>query len=74
MKSKIELNLEVRNGRPVVRGTRITIDTILGYLGAGDSVEGVPMSRPRLLKEDVLACIEYARRLSSARSTIQLAS
>jgi uncharacterized protein (DUF433 family) len=74
MKLKIELNPEVRNGRPVVRGTRITIDTILGHLGAGDSVEGVLMSHSRLLKEDVLACIEYARRLSSARSTIQLAS
>jgi uncharacterized protein (DUF433 family) len=74
MESKIELNPEVCNGRPVVRGTRITVDTILGYLSAGDSVEDVLMAHPRLAKEDVLACIEYARRLSSARSTIQLAS
>jgi uncharacterized protein (DUF433 family) len=74
MKYRIELNPEVCNGRPVIRGTRITVDTVLGYLGAGDSVEDVLEALPRLLREDVLACIDYARRLSSARSTIQLAS
>jgi uncharacterized protein (DUF433 family) len=74
MKYRIELNPEVCNGRPVIRGTRITVDTVLGYLGAGDSVEDVLEAHPRLLREDVLACIDYARRLSSARSTIQLAS
>lgn len=74
MESKIELNSEVCNGRPVVRGTRITVDTILAYLSAGDSVDDVLQAHPRLEKEDVLACIDYARRLCSARSTIQLAS
>jgi uncharacterized protein (DUF433 family) len=74
MKYRIEINPEVCNGRPVIRGTRITVDTVLGYLGAGDSVEDVLEAHPRLLREDVLACIDYARRLSSARSTIQLAS
>jgi uncharacterized protein (DUF433 family) len=74
MEHRIELNPGVCNGRPVIRGTRITVDTVLGYLGAGDSVEDVLEAHPRLLREDVLACIDYARRLSSARSTIQLAS
>jgi uncharacterized protein (DUF433 family) len=74
METKIELNPEVCNGRPVIRGTRITVDTVLGYLSAGDSVEDVLQAHPRLLREDVLACIDYARRLSSARSTILLAS
>jgi uncharacterized protein (DUF433 family) len=50
------------------------VDTILGYLSAGDSVEDVLQAHPSLHKDDVLACIDYARRLSSARSTIQLAS
>jgi uncharacterized protein (DUF433 family) len=74
METKIEIKPEVCNGRPVIRGTRITVDTVLGYLGAGDSVEDVLQAHPRLQKSDVLACIDYARRLSSARSTIQLAS
>ena len=74
MEHRIELNPEVCSGHAVVRGTRITVETILGYLSAGDSVDEVLEAHPRLQKEDVLACIDSARRLSSARSTIQLAS
>jgi uncharacterized protein (DUF433 family) len=71
---RIEINPAVCNGRPVIRGTRVTIDTVLGYLSAGDSVDDVLQAHPRITKEDVLACIDYARRLSSARSTVELAS
>ena len=74
MASRIELNPEICNGRPVIRGTRITVDTVLGYLGAGDSTDDVLQAHPRLEIADVLACIDYARRLSAARSTVQLAS
>jgi uncharacterized protein (DUF433 family) len=74
MNSRIELNPEICNGRPVIRGTRITVDTILGYLSAGDSADDVLQAHPGLEMADVLACIEYARRVSSARSTLQLAS
>jgi uncharacterized protein (DUF433 family) len=71
---RIEINPAVCNGRPVIRGTRVTIDTVLGYLSAGDSVDDVLQAHPRITKEDVLACIDYARRLSSTRSTVELAS
>jgi uncharacterized protein (DUF433 family) len=74
MTSRIEIRSEVCNGRPVVCGTRISVDVILGYLSAGDTIEDILIAHPRLEKDDVLACIDYARRLSSARSTVQLAS
>ena len=74
MPNRIEINPEICNGRPVIRGTRISVETILAYLGAGDSVDDVLAAHPRLVREDVLAAIEYARLLSSARSTILLAS
>ena len=74
MPERIEINPEVCNGRPVIRGTRVTVETVLAYLGAGDSVEDVLIAHPRLEREDVLGCIEYARRLSAARSTVLLAS
>jgi uncharacterized protein (DUF433 family) len=74
MLTRIELKPEICNGRPVIRGTRITVDTVLGYLCAGDSADDVLQAHPRLEMADVLACIDYARRLSSARSTVQLAS
>ncbi len=57
MHSRIELNPEVCNGRPIIRGTRITVDTILGYLGAGDAVDDVLQAHPQLESADVLACI-----------------
>ena len=74
MSERIEINPEVCNGRPVIRGTRVSVETILAYLSAGDNITDVINAHPRLKREDVLACIEYARRLSAARSTILLAS
>jgi uncharacterized protein (DUF433 family) len=74
MISRIELNPDICNGRPVIRGTRITVETILGYLSAGDSADDVLQAHPGLEMADVLACIDYARRVTSARSTVQLAS
>ena len=71
---RIQLNPAVCNGKPVIRGTRITVQTVLSYLTAGDSVDEVLKAHPRLTREDVLACLEYARRLSDLHSTIELAS
>ena len=70
----IELNPEVCNGRPVIRGTRITVHTILGFLSAGDSIEDVLKGYPQLTRADILACLDYARRLTEAHSTVRLAS
>ena len=70
MSERIEINPEVCNGRPVVRDTRISVDTVLAYLSAGDSVADILIAHPHLERDDVLACIEYARRLTAARSTI----
>jgi uncharacterized protein (DUF433 family) len=74
MTERIEINPEICNGKPVIRGTRITVDTLLSYLSAGDSVEDVMGAHPQLERGDVLSCIDYARRLSASRSTILLAS
>ena len=59
---RIEIIPGVCNGKPVIRHTRITVQTVLSYLSAGDSVD------------DVLACLAYARRLSEVHSTVALAS
>lgn len=74
MHERIEINPEVCNGRPVVSGTRITVDTVLSYLSAGDSVAEVIEAHPRLKRDDILACLDFARRLSAARSTVRLVS
>lgn len=61
---RIEINPAICNGRPVIRGTRITVQTILGFLCAGDTVEDVLEGYPQLTRDDVLSCLAYNRCLS----------
>jgi uncharacterized protein (DUF433 family) len=63
MLERITLNPDICNGRPVVCGTRITVQTVLEFLAAGDSVEDVLAEYPDLTHEDVQACLNYASRL-----------
>jgi uncharacterized protein (DUF433 family) len=63
MTDRIVINPDVCNGRPVVRGTRITVQTVLEFLAAGDSVEEVLEEYPSLTRADVQACLDYAARV-----------
>ncbi len=74
MDSRIEINAEICNGRPIVAGTRITVETVLSYLSAGDTVDDIMVAHPVLSRDDILSCIDYARRLSADRSTVSLSS
>ena len=67
---RIEIGNDICNGKPVIRGTRITVETVLGYLAAGDSVEAILAVYPTLKREDVLACLTYARNVSHTHSTV----
>ena len=50
----------VMMGKPVVAGTRITVDLILEKLGSGESIEAVLEDHPRLTREGVLAALRFA--------------
>ncbi|CAM3991568.1 DUF433 domain-containing protein [Mucilaginibacter galii] len=56
----IEIDTEVRFGRPVIKGTRITVYDILGWLATGQSHEEILEDFPQLTKEQILACLAYA--------------
>lgn len=47
-------------GKPVVAGTRLTVESILERLGAGESVEQLLEAHPRLTREGVNAALAYA--------------
>ena len=49
-----------RSGQPCIRGLRITVYDILGYLAAGDSPEEIIENFPMLTNEDIMACLAYA--------------
>jgi uncharacterized protein (DUF433 family) len=57
---RIEINPEVMVGKPVIKGTRITVELILRELGAGMSPEAVMAEYPQLTREDIRAAQAFA--------------
>ncbi len=57
---RISVDSGVRFGKPCVRGTRITVGDILGYLAGGMSEEQLLTEFPQLTREDFLTCLAYA--------------
>lgn len=55
---------DVLRGKPRLKGTRIPVSLILGYLASGASTEDLKREFPDLKQEDVAACLGYARDLS----------
>lgn len=57
---RISLDPAVRFGKPCVRGTRITVGDVLGYLASGMTEAQVLADFPDLAHEDILACLAFA--------------
>lgn len=60
---RITYSPEIFGGKPIIRGHRLAVEHVLGMLAAGDSVETVVSGYPWMEREDVLACLAYARRV-----------
>ncbi len=60
---RITVDPEIFGGKPIVRGRRIAVEHVLGMLAAGDSVDDLLEEYPWLEREDIQACLVYARRL-----------
>ena len=60
-----------RGGRPTIRGLRITVADVLGWLAAGMSHQQILADYPELTEEDIRACLAYAadreRRIITAK-------
>ncbi len=59
-KNFVESNPDVMMGKPVITGTRITVELILKKLAAGESVDQILDEHPRLTREAVIAALLYA--------------
>lgn len=64
MSSRITIEPDVCHGKPIIRGTRVLVSTILGAMAGGDTVDMVLEDYPSLTQEDVLAALEFAKDLS----------
>jgi uncharacterized protein (DUF433 family) len=71
MEQRIVINPEICGGRPVIAGTRITVQTILEFLGAGDSIDDILAEYPSLSRNDVLACLRYSSQLMGNHFTLE---
>ena len=55
---------DVLRGKPRISGTRIPVSLILGYLAAGSTVKEIIKEFPDIKKEQISACLDFARDLS----------
>lgn len=60
---RLAVNPAIFGGKPIVRGRRLAVEHVLGMLAAGDNSETLMHGYPWLEKEDIQACLVYARRL-----------
>ncbi|MCB1052075.1 MAG: DUF433 domain-containing protein [Acidobacteria bacterium] len=59
-KDRITLEPGNRSGKPCIRGLRITVYDVLGYLASGMSIDEILTDFPDLVREDILACLAFA--------------
>lgn len=59
---RITVDEEVRFGKPVIKGTRVPVDLVLGKLAGGMEMEEV-MKEYQISREDVLAVLDYAAKV-----------
>jgi uncharacterized protein (DUF433 family) len=65
---RIETNPEIMGGKPVIRATRIPVETVLRKLGAGVDVEAILADHLRLTRDDILAAQSFAALRGGASS------
>lgn len=61
---RITFNPDVCNGKPTIRGKRITVRTILEYIAAGETVANILDAYPVLEEDDIKAALEFAAEIS----------
>jgi len=59
MPDRISIDPTVCHGKPVIRGTRVLVSTLLGAIAGGDSIETVLEDYPNVTREDIAAALEF---------------
>lgn len=71
--SRITINPDICHGKPTIRGLRYPVDSMLELLASGMTIEELLTDYPDLEKDDLLACIEYAAKLTQVKSIYKTA-
>lgn len=60
---RITVDPKILSGKPIIRGRRLAVEHVLAMLAAGDTPDAILGYYPWLEREDILACLAFARRL-----------
>ena len=71
---RIEINPNIMTGKPVIKGTRLTVKFILGLQSHGTSVESILAEYPHLSTDDIYACIEFASAVMEDNTFVPIVS
>lgn len=69
--NRITINPNQLDGKPCIRGLRISVQTILEFLSAGNTPDEILGQYPVLDKEDIYACLQYAAKISGKEISYQ---
>jgi uncharacterized protein (DUF433 family) len=72
--SRITIDPDICHGKPTIRGLRYPVENMLELLASGMTTEELLQDYPDLEKEDFLACIQYAAKLTRVKSIYRIAS
>ena len=67
--NRIIIDPEVRHGKPIIKGTRVPVDIILGSLASGMELKEVA-AEYEVKREDILAAVEYATKVVAKEEII----
>ena len=70
--ARMTIDPEISHGKPTIRGLRYPVETILQLLGSGMSTEEILEDYEDLEKEDIMAALLYASRLTEVKSIYKL--
>lgn len=71
---RITIDPEICHGKPTIRGLRYPVENMLELLASGMNIEELLLDYPDLEKDDFLACLEYAAKLTQIKSIYKIAS
>ena len=69
-KDHIVSDPEILRGKPRLKGTRIPVGLVLGYLAAGKSAPEIRAEFPDITPEHIAACLDYARELAEFKAAV----
>jgi uncharacterized protein (DUF433 family) len=70
-KKRITASASVMLGKPVIRGTRVAVELLLGKLSEGVTIQELLEAYPHLTKEDILAALSYSADVISREELIE---